>query len=464
MRRPRLTGRVVRPGDREYDAARTNFNLRIDVRPRVIVFCRTARDVSNAVRWARAEGERISVRSGRHDYEGSSLGTGIVIDVSGLSDIQVDAANRLSAVGAGVALLPLYEALAEHGLALPGGSCATVGIAGLTLAGGFGMLSRALGLTCDNLLALDMIDASGAAVTASETQNPDLFWASRGGGGGTFGIVTSFTFRVHPIGVVTTYRASWPWDDLPEVLDAWQRFAPFADDRLTSVLRLPARGRAVESLGLFLGSKRELTPLLQPLTAGRAPRACVIEETTYLAAARAYAGVQPGAAASIARLLKLQSTRFKNTSDYARAPLRAAAVGTICDCLAAVPNAEAEVMLDAYGGAINRVPEDATAFPHREGTLYGLQYQTYWTNRAEDDTNLRWVEGFRARMAPFVSGEAYVGYASSAVVDWPRAYFGRGFSRLVAVKTKYDPEDVFQHAQSVPSASRPSPACPSRDR
>ncbi len=329
------------------------------------------------------------------------------------------------------------------------------GIAGLTLAGGYGMLSRALGLTCDSLLELDMIDAEGHAVTASETHHPNLLWAW-GGGGGAFGIATSLTFRVHPIGAVTTYRAAWAWDDLPAVLDAWQCFAPFADDRLTSILRLGARKGEDLSLGLFLGSKRELLPLLRPLLAARAPRASSIEETTYLAAARAYTGVAPGAPGSVAHGSPGGSTRFKCTSDYARAPLGAAAVGTIADHLAAAPSAEATLQLDAYGGAINRVPEDATAFPHRAGTLYNLQYQSYWRSPGEDDENLRWVEGFRAAMAPFVSGGAYVGYADRAIVDWPRAYFGRGFSRLVAVKTKYDPEDVFRHPQSVPSARRPA--------
>src|SRR5262249_22739541 len=148
-----------------------------------------------------------------------------------------------------------------------------------------------------------------------------------------------------------------------------------------------------------------LIDLLQPLHAAAPPRTWTLEETTYLAAARAFTGVGSGAIG-----LKPTNTRFKCTSDYAAAPLGAAAVETICDFLADAPSAEAVLALDAYGGAINRVPEGATAFCHREGTLYNLQYQSYWTRRAEDDANIRWVEGFRARMAPFVSGGAYVGY------------------------------------------------------
>jgi FAD/FMN-containing dehydrogenase len=457
MPKERLTGRVVLPGDPEYDAARTNYNLRFDAHPRAIVFCRTPRDVSNAVRWARKNKAPIAVRSGRHAYEGSSLGEGIVIDVAGMDRITIDPRRGLAEVGAGVTLLSLYEALWAHGLTIPGGSCPTVGIAGLTLAGGFGLLSRALGLTCDNLVSLRMIDATGELVTAGEAHHADLLWASRGGGGGTFGIVTSFTFRARPIGRVATYRAEWRWAELPAVLDAWQRWAPFTDDRLTSILKLhPARADRVSSVGLFLGPASELLPLLDALRIPRGLLRLQVDEIPYIEAARAYAGVDPHGRRWKAHGHADRSTRFKNTSDYARAPLGPVGTSTICNFLARAPNEDAMLQLDAYGGAVNRVPVDATAFPHRAGTLYSLQYQTYWSRPAEDDENIAWALGFRAAMQPFVSGEAYAGYADRAIVDWPRAYFGPNWERLVAVKTKYDPDDVFHHAQSVP----PAPPCP----
>lgn len=458
MTKQRLTGRVVLPGDLGYDAARTNFNLRFDVHPRVIVFCQTVCDVANAVRWARESDVRISVRSGRHAYEPFSLGDGIVIDVSDLDRLDVDVDNRIGVVGAGMGLLRLYEALWEHGLTLPAGSCPTVGIAGLTLGGGFGMLSRALGLTADSLLAVEMIDARGDLLTATDTHHPDLLWACRGGGGGTFGVVTSLTFRLHPVSTVALYRASWPWARLPEVLDAWQRWAPCTDSGLTSVLQLGAASTdEVGSVGLFLGRRDDLERLLLPLTAAAVPRALKVEETTYLAATKKLAGVAPGSGHWSAHRHAEGSTRFKNSSDYARAPLGQAAVATLQDHLAVAPNPAACLQLDAYGGAVDRVPDRATAFPHRRGTLFAMQYQTYWTEAAEDGANLGWVESFRAAMRPFVSGQAYVGYPDLAIADWQSAYFGPNYPRLVAVKTKYDPDDVFRHAQSVPPARPESP-------
>lgn len=450
MRTQRLTGRVVLPGDSGYPAARRNYNLRYDVLPQVIVFCQTVCDVSNAVRWARENHIRMSVRSGRHAYEPLSVGDGIVIDVVDLDTIAIDPENRLAEVGAGVALMPLYEELWTHGLTVPGGSCATVGIAGLTLGGGFGLLSRAMGLTCDNLVKVEMIDASGARVTATETHHPDLLWASRGGGGGTFGIVTSLTFKLHPIGAVATYRMEWPWGELPAVLDAWQRWAPFTDDRLTSIIQLRAASTGiVASIGLFVGSADELARLLGPFVSTCVPRSMEIKETSFIEATRMYAGVTLDARQWSAHWNAEGSTRFKHSSDYARAPLGPEAVRVIQGHLGTAPNTEAELQLDAYGGAVNRVSQGATAFPHRAGTLYSMQYKTYWKDDTEESENIRWVEEFRTALRPFVSGEAYVGYADASIPDWPRAYFGPNLSRLVAIKAKYDPEDVFHHAQSV---------------
>lgn len=446
-----LTGRVVLPGDASYEEAREGFNLRFDVRPRVIVFCQTPTDVINAVGWARAEGAEIRVRSGRHSYEAFSLGQGIVIDVSDLDRVRVDAANRLVEVGAGAALLPLYEALWEAGLTLPAGSCPTVGIAGLTLGGGFGLLSRAMGLTCDSLLQVEMVDASGSLLTATETQNPDLLWASRGGGGGSFGIVTSFTFRLHAIGDVAIYRIDWPWERLGEVLSAWQGWAPFVDERLTSILKLPAASAGpVRSIGLFNGPGSALAPLLAPLCAAVTPSVQEIEDVSYMEATRRYAGVAPGRKRWRAHWHAEGSVRFKNTSDFARAPLGPEAIATIRDFLARAPGEESILQLDAYGGAVNRVPRDATAFPHREGTLYSMQYQTYWKTDGEEAANLRWVNSFREAMRPHVSGAAYVNYCDLAIANYAQAYHGANLSRLVEVKAKYDPEDVFHHPQSIP--------------
>jgi FAD/FMN-containing dehydrogenase len=228
-----VSGRVIRPQDPDYGEARWDFNTRVSRFPAAIVICAETRDVQNAIRWARQQDYPLRARAGGHSYEAfSTVDDGLVVDLGGLSEVSVDARRGEVRVGAGVRLGDLYRHLWEHRLALSAGTCPSVGIAGLTLGGGFGFLSRQDGLTCDNLLAVDLVDADGAVLRASDQEHPELFWALRGGGGGNFGIATSFTFRMRSIGDVALYSVTWPWDDVADVLDTWQRWAPFVDERL----------------------------------------------------------------------------------------------------------------------------------------------------------------------------------------------------------------------------------------
>ncbi|MDF3015575.1 MAG: hypothetical protein K0R44_800 [Thermomicrobiales bacterium] len=200
-----LTGRVVWPRDPDYDVARQGFNARFSRFPAAIVVCNNTSDVQNAVLWARQEGMPLRARSGGHSYEAFSVvDGGLVVDVGGLTSVEIDVARGEAVIGAGVRLLNCYRHLWQHGVTIPAGTCPGIGIAGLTLGGGIGFLSRQYGLTCDNLVAIELVDADGRALRASKSEHPDLFWALRGGGGGNFGIATAFTFRVHPIGEVVT--------------------------------------------------------------------------------------------------------------------------------------------------------------------------------------------------------------------------------------------------------------------
>ena len=195
-----LAGDVVTPTESAYASARLLFNRRFDgVRPRAVAFCANATDVQKAVRWARRYGVRIAARAGGHSYGGYSVGSGLVVDVSRMSRISVDARARTATVGAGARLIDVYRELWKHGLTIPGGSCPSVGIAGLALGGGVGFSSRKLGLTCDNVRGLRIVTADGRARNAGARQHADLFWACRGGGGGNFGIVTRFLFRTHRV-------------------------------------------------------------------------------------------------------------------------------------------------------------------------------------------------------------------------------------------------------------------------
>jgi FAD/FMN-containing dehydrogenase len=436
-----LTGRIIWPQDPSYDEARQSFNARFSRFPAAIVVCNNTDDVRTAVCWARQERMPLRARSGGHSYEALSVvDEGLVVDVGELTGVEVDVSRGEAVIGAGVRLLDCYRRLGEHGVTIPAGTCPGVGIGGLTLGGGIGFLSRQYGLTCDNLVAVDLIDADGRALRASEEKHPDLFWALRGGGGGNFGIATTFTFRVHPIDEVVTCMVSWPWDDAAEVLDAWQRWAPFGDDRLCVALAVahPSAG-AISATGLFTGSAAELPPLLEPLLQAGTPGTPVIQALPYVTAAEQFAGPP------------IESVRFKNASSLAYDLLPAEAIATLVEHLRAAPFASDLVGFFPLGGAIGTIDPAATAFPHRRA-LFDLQYQAYWWDDAAESASLSWIRDLRAAMTPYTAG-AYVNYIDADLPDWASAYYGTNLPRLQQVKTDYDPDDLFNGPQSVPSHS-----------
>src|SRR5436305_11610407 len=271
-----LRGDVVQRGASGYDAARVVYDTRYDaVKPQAIAFCESVADVQKTVRWARKHNVHIVPRSGGHSYGGYSTTSGVIVDVSRLHAVSV-AANGHAASGAGAHLLDVYTGLANRGRMIPGGTCPTVGIAGLTQGGGIGLSGRKFGLTSDHLLEATVVLADGSAVVANLHEHPDLYWALRGGGGGNFGIVTRFVFRTHPVGSVSTYSLEWPWTDAKQVVQAWQAFAPHAPDGLSCVLNVNAAAGSSEpphitSAGQFFGSEPMLRSLLAPLVNAGSP-------------------------------------------------------------------------------------------------------------------------------------------------------------------------------------------------
>jgi FAD/FMN-containing dehydrogenase len=433
-----LSGRVIWPRDPAYAEARQSFNARFSRYPAAVVVCDNTSDVRYAVRWARQEEIPLRARSGGHSYEAFSVvDDGLVIDVGGLNTVAVDASRGEAVIGAGVCLLDCYRRLWEHGVTIPAGTCPTVGIAGLTLGGGIGFLSRQYGLTCDNLVAVEMVDADGRTLHVSEERHPDLFWALRGGGGGSFGVVTAFTFRVHPIDDVVTCTVTWPWDDVAEVLDAWQRWAPFVDERLCVALAVahPSAG-TISATGLFTGSDAELPSLLEPLLQAGTSGTPLIQSLPYLTAAEQFAGPP------------IASVRFKNASSLAYEPLPAEAIATLVEHLRAAPFPSDLVGFFPLGGAIASIDPAATAFVHRRA-LFDLQYQAYWWDDAAAPASIAWVRDLRAAMAPYTTG-AYVNYIDADLPDWENAYYGTNLARLERVKTDYDPDDLFNGPQSIP--------------
>lgn len=433
-----LTGRVVQQGSPGYDEARKDYNGRFNKYPLVIVYCSSTQDVVNAVLWVRKNRLPFRIRGGGHSYEAFSLvNGGLVIDVSGLLNLEINKDDLTMRAGAGHRLLPLYIRLWDQGLVLPSGTCTTVCISGLTLGGGYGLLSRLFGMTCDNLLEVEMVTAQGEIVHASDSQHSDLLWACRGGGDGNFGVITSFTFRVYPIGNVARYSMTWNFADLGNVVRFWQSWSPYTDPRLTSLLALPAQNQGdLRSNGVFVGTEQELREILRPLQEATSPKTSEFYSTTWIEAARLFAGTP------------LRQEKFKNSSAYVYEPLSDEAISVLIRNLQTVPGQANLVSFDAYGGSISRVPVNATAFPHRNA-LFNVQYLSYWAQDYDAAKNINWVEEFRQSMLPYTRG-AYRDYCDILIADWAEAYFGENIERLRNVKRIYDPENLFCFEQSIP--------------
>ncbi len=459
-----LTGALVRPGDPAYDSARLLYNERFDSvsAPAAIARCATPSDVQRCVDFARRTGVPLAARSGGHSYGGYSTGPGLVVDVSPLATVAPHPNGSGATIGAGAQLIDVYQALGSHGALLPAGSCPTVGIAGLTLGGGIGVLDRLYGLTCDNLSSVTLVTADGRLVVADPTTHAELFWACRGGGGGNFGIATSFEFTTHPVpDDLALFTLDWPVSAAPEVLGAWQGWLPGLPDELWSNCQLLAGGGSavVRVSGVLVGTTTTLDALLAPLlTSAGAPASRFVGSAGYVEAMFIEAGCQ-GLSPAACHLTTtpggtLPRSAFAAKSTFVTQPFGSAALSAAAEALHAAadlaPGLGVALLFDAYGGAINRVPPEATAFVHRDA-LCGIQMSASWGSGPEPPGASAWLASAAAALAPFTTG-AYQNYIDPTLTDWARAYYGANLERLVAVKRAVDPDDLFHFAQSIPSA------------
>ena len=462
-----LSGPLVRPGESSYTVSKRLFDPRFDsLHPAGIAYCRNPHDVATCLAFVRKFGIPVAARCGGHSYAGWSSGSGLVIDVTRMSGVNVSGST--ATVGAGTRLIDFYNGLAAHGRGVPGGSCPTVGIAGLTLGGGIGVVSRAYGLTSDNVKSLQIVTADGQVRTCNSSQNSDLFWACRGGGGGNFGVVTSFTFGTHPVGQIVLFFLSWPWSQAARVISAWQSWAPHAPDALWSNVHLAAApGGSVPSIqvgGTFLGSLGAAAAQLEKLyaAAGSHPSSPFMETTSWLHAMLVEAGCASLTVNQCHLPTQNPAGKLARASEYAKSdfftkPLSSHGIGTL---LAGVesfqraggaPGASGGIAFDALGGAVNRVSPGATAFVHRNA-LFQAQYTTTWPVGAAAAAVARqhgWQQSFWQSMRPFASGQAYQNYVDPALTNWRQAYYGANLARLTQVKAKYDPNRVFRFPQAI---------------
>jgi FAD/FMN-containing dehydrogenase len=437
-----VRGPVITRASASYDSARLIFDSLYDgVRPLAIVRPLDARDVGAVVRWAAKTGVRIVARAGGHSYGGYSTTSGVVVDLSRLAGVHLSGPRAV--VGAGARLGNIYEALGAHGRAIPAGTCPSVGIGGHALGGGFGLASRAWGLASDNLVSVQVVTADGKVVVADAAHHSDLFWACRGGGGGNFGIVTQFVFRTHAVSQGSYFIASWPWAQVEEVVARFVRWGPQAPDALGSLCRLAAgpSGPTVQVFGQFVGPEAALKAALASL--GPPATKLTTGTATWLDLVRRWAGCLghslPGCAAP-------GHQAFVGASDYIRAVPSAAQLAKFRAVIEVRGAASGALLIDAYGGALNRVSPSATAFVHRN-ELASIQYFAAGAGASAR----AWVDASRAALRPAVSGAAYVNYIDPHLANWQQAYYGSNLPRLRKVKHRYDPDNLFRFAQSIRS-------------
>ena len=442
-----LRGSLLRPGSGGYGAARVIENERYEIRPRAIALARDEQDVAACVRFAARSPLPFAVRSGGHSYAGYCLSPGLVCDVRRLNAIRIAPDGRSVTVGAGVLAIDLITALAARGLAVPTGSCPTVGISGLALGGGLGFAARALGATCDNLESLRIVAADGRILAADARTHPDLYWACRGGGGGNFGAVTELAFRTHPAGTAAYGFCDFPWSEAPTVVAAWQRLAPRAADELYLICALEtgSSGPTVRVFGQLLGgSESAFGAAVAPLA--ELPGASVSTGSRgYLDVQRIWAGC---ATESPAACRRLRPSAFAAKSAYFDRPLPPRGVRAIMAAIESRRGGTGAVLLDPYGGAINRVAPDATAFVHRD-QLYSAQLLAYWASPAGGPQADPWLAALDRSLSPHSSGQAYQNYIDPQLAGWEQAYYGSNLPRLREVKRQHDPNQVFRCAQSI---------------
>ena len=457
-----LSGRVVRRGASGFTAAAQLYNPRFDgaPAPAAVARCASEQDVVDCVRFAAATGAPLALRAGGHSYGGWSRGPGLVADVRAMSTVSVDTAAGLARIGAGARLIDVYAALGAKGVALGGGSCPTVGLTGLALGGGLGVLSRAYGLTCDAIRSLQVVTADGRARTVDAHHDPDLFWALRGGGGGSFAAVTALTMSVRPAPTVHVFDLGFDFAHAADVLAAWQRWVPGRPGALWTTCKLLAdpptgRMRCVVA-GTWIGAAGDLDGQLASLLAGLpAPSGRTTQTLDYTSAMFLEAGCSPDSAAACvsSALAPAQRHPFAATSSIVSSALPAAGIEAAVKAAAAGLNlrgaVEAGVSFDALGGAVATVSPAATPVPFRHA-LATAQYTATWASGGTaPDPFDRYVRGFRATLGRWLGLSAYANYADAAIADYGQAYWGQNYARLQRAKKQYDPNEVFTFAQAV---------------
>ena len=445
-----LHGELLRPGDPNYDETRAIWNGMIDRRPALIARAMGISDVIAAVNFAREQDMVLAIRGAGHNIAGNAVcDDGLMLDLSAMRSVQVDPEGQTARVEPGATLADFDHEAQAFGLATPLGINSTTGVAGLTLGGGFGWLTRRYGMTVDNLRSVDIVTADGELRHASDDENPDLFWGVRGGGG-NFGVVTSFEFDLHEVGPeVLTGMVVYHGADAPDVLRHVRDFNETAPDESTvwMVLRkappLPFLPEDVHGedvlvvVPFYAGDMEAGENVLAPIREYGDPIADVVGPHQYAEFQQAFDPLLEEGARNY-----WKSHNFSTVSDDA--------IDTVVEYARDLPSPLSEIFFGQLGGAMGRVPADATAFPHRDAE-YGMNVHTRWEDPAMDDECITWARKFFDAMAPYATGGVYMNFISEDEGEEDLAY-GTNQQRLAEVKATYDPDNLFRMNQNVEPA------------
>jgi FAD/FMN-containing dehydrogenase len=452
-----IAGEVALPGSAAYDEADAPFNTRfLSLRPAAIVRCAAPEDVVSALGFVARHGLSVVPRSGGHCFAGQSSTAGVVLDVSPMQSVVVD--GDLVTVGAGARLGVVYDALDRLGLAVPAGTCPGVGIAGLTLGGGLGVLGRTYGVTSDRLVAAEVVLTDGRIVTCDRHHHDDLFWALRGAGAGTFGVVTSLVLRTVPAPIATNFHMSWPFADAAAVIAAWQKWAPIAPDELYASLKItasedPDQPPSVDVYGMLQRPESTVAPRMATLLDQTKPTpAHATNAHVSFASTRDFWSHLPTTADPVSEAGALgegaEQVHFVGKSEFFRRELPAEGIAAVLERFVdgRVAGEARELDFMPWGGAFNRVPEHETAFAHR-AELFQLKHSAVLAPHPEPaahDAAHRFVTYSWTAVHPWASGRVFPNFPDPDLPDPSTAYYGPNLARLRAIKARYDPGTVFR--------------------
>lgn len=440
MDRVELGGSIVMKEDALYSEGVLGFNLEFVREPKIINFCFNEDDVIKAIKYARDNNLEFRARSGRHDFEvNSNVDNGIVIDISNINHVFIDEDKKIAEVGGGIFSGKMYEVLAERGYTIPSGTCGGVGFCGLTTSGGVGFATRMLGLSCDNLIEVDIINYEGKKITASSENNKDLLWALKGGLALNFGIVTALRYKITKVESAAICNITWDHKHFVDLMEFWQGFAPKTDRRLTIDLLLSKNEEGnirLASSGQFFGTKEELKDAIRELIKVAEPITLTIEEMPYGQVMEKWSNGCSGA------------SRFKSSGGFIYKPMSRRELEYLYNEMKASAKGKVQFLeFMAMGGAVLDTHLSKAAFAHRDA-LYLIQIKSVWDNDQEREGNLKWARDMKKFLNQVGRGN-YRGFTDFDLKDWQYQYYGDSYEKLREIKSKYDPENIFKFPHSI---------------